>query len=108
MTMSKVNIHYKINEDYKELKGILNDRVVTFYDSDFKISFDFDNLILNKSGSYNLSLNFKDCIFSFNSGQMSFSNPILIVSKNLLDNYFEISYKLEDDLINFYIDYEVI
>ena len=108
MLMSKVNIHYGNNDDYKDLKGILIGNVITFYDSDFKISFDFEDLVLKKDGVYGLILNFKDCIFCYKSCSMSFEIPILVKEKKILDNSFEVFYKLEDEVINFYIDYEVI
>lgn len=109
MLMPKVNIHYKINNDYKELKGILNDNLVNFYDGDFKISFDFDKLILKRANdSYNLLLDFKNELFNYNYGPILIDSPIVILNKKKSSCFFEVSYRLADEVIKFYIDYEVI
>ena len=73
------------------------------------VSFDFDKLFLKRvSGEYEILFDFKNDVFSFNYGLMSLDSPIVILNKKSSSCFFEVSYRLQDEVIKFYIDYEVI
>lgn len=109
MLMAKVNIMYRINNDSKALKGILNDEIISFIDEDFKFNFDLNSLVLKRSSSeYNTLLDFSNLLFSYSSFGMSFDIPIKIEKIDKKTNSFDVSYRLEDEVINFYIEFEVI
>ena len=106
--MGKVNLYIKsclINEKMEyNIKGILQDKIIKYYDKDSKMIIDLNNKSLErikKGEKYLFDFNNNICITKTNEFELSF--PIKVIDLNIDNNMFYVKYQIDNNLYEYKI-----
>ena len=112
--LPKIKIKYSLNNMDKTLFGIKNDNKIIYKDDDYMVnlSFDHDKVILIRESDEIISeMHFSkksSCKYQIKKYNKYVELNLELLKLNVSDNEVEINYKIEDEIINFKMHYEVI
>ena len=106
--MGKVNLYIKsclINKNFEyNIKGILQDKIIKYYDNDVKMIINLNNKTLERiknEEKYLFDFNNKLCIIKTKEFELSF--PIKVIDLNVDNNLFYVKYQIDNNLYEYNI-----
>lgn len=112
MRMEKINLNILLLSNDERIKknidGILEDNRIIYIDEDVKTEIDLVNKKLNRDSSlYNIQIDFDNNICKYYLKSHNLNMDLNIINQSFIynDNNIKIKYQIEDNIVDFKIDY---
>ena len=109
--MSKVKVNYELNKNKYETIGIKNRNRLTFMENDIKVNFILNEyiMIIRENAEYKIDMNFenKTCKYLL-KGYNEVDLDMKLIASKIDKNNIYLKYKLNDELFELKLNYEVI
>ena len=112
--MQKVNIKVKIIPDFpkeREYNGLINNEILSYKEKDTKVDIDLKKCIVTREDNEKIIIiNYDNEVInlSLKGYNYEIDIPIEKIKKDIHDKYLNIKYRVEDKIVEYILEYEVI